>query len=147
MIHRLGIDAQASSIILGNVKCYGTEHRGGNFVNNFMVGTVVPIMQFANSDIEDLKIDEDESVVEKPVPVQPPVAPPQRQPSIHDDPAIVQAVMSTTKKDLSTSNQLVNDLQQLNLSDEQQQQQSRNVPKTEGIRMIEKLLISILLFD
>ena len=141
-LHRLdffvGIDAQSSSIILGNVKCYGTEHRGGNFVDHFMIGTVVPIMQFANSDIEDLKIVEDETpVMEKAstyaAPVQPPVVtPPQRQPSIHDDPAIVRAVVSSTKKDLTTSNQLVNDLEQLNFSN----QQSRNPPKTEGISMM-----------
>lgn len=105
------------------------ENRGGNFVNNLMVGTVVPIMQFANSDIEDLKIVEEEPPVEKPtVPVQPtpPPPPPQRQPSIHDDPAIVQAVVSSSKKDFSSSHPLADDLQRLKLSNEQ----STNVPKT-----------------
>lgn len=106
-------------------------------MNNLMIGTVVPIMQFANSDIEDLKIVQEEPPSEKPtkssIPVQPsPPAPPQRQPSIHDDPAIVQAVVSSSKKDFSTSHRLADGLQQLHLSNEQ----SKNVPKTTGISMI-----------
>jgi hypothetical protein len=103
-----------------------------------MVGTIVPIMQFANSDIEDLKIVEGEpttaetpSTYSQPILTSPPppqpVAP-QRQPSIHDDPAIVSAVISSTKKDLSMTNRLVHDLQHMNLSDEQ----SKKLPKTEG---------------
>ncbi|CAF1303221.1 unnamed protein product [Rotaria sordida] len=130
----IGIDAQASSILLGNVQCFGTENRGGNFSNNQMAGTIVPIMQFANSDIEDLKIVEDEKMIENqsqqqqhssysmPILSSPPVrAPPplQKQPSIHDDPAIVSAVISTSNKDLSMSNRLMQSLHQLNLSDEQ----------------------------
>ncbi len=133
-----GIDAQASSIILGNVKCYGTENRGGNFSNNSMIGTIVPIMQFANSDIEDLKIVEEEPIIEnpstysKPVLTSPPAPPaaPKKQPSIHDDPAIVSAVVSSTNKDSSMSNRLIHDLQHLNLSDEK----SKKLPKTEGNR-------------
>jgi hypothetical protein len=138
-----GIDAQASSIVLGNVKCFGTENRGGNFSNSPIVGTIVPIMQFANSDIEDLKIVTEDQIIENPSPQQqssrpmpvlsspPPPPPPalKKQSSIHDDPAIVSAVMSSTNKDVSMSNRLVHDLQRLNLSDEQ----SRKLPKTEGM--------------
>ena len=130
---RAGIDAQASSILLGNVKCFGTENRGGNFLNNQMVGTTVPIMQFANSDIEDLNIVGDEQPTE-PLPVQQPaaqqpsysaptiVSPPKqptlpKQSSIHDDPAIVSAIVSSSNKDLSASNRLIHGLQQMNLSD------------------------------
>ncbi len=98
-------------------------------------------MQFANSDIEDLKIvDEDHPVENLPSsysrsalsspPPPPPPAPPQKQPSIHDDPAIVSAVVSSTNKDLSMSSRLVHDLQHLNLSDEQ----SKKLPKAEGKR-------------
>ncbi|CAF4939316.1 unnamed protein product, partial [Rotaria socialis] len=88
----IGIDSQASSILLGNVKCFGTENRIGNFSNNQVVGSLVPIMQFANSDIEDLKIVEEEKTGESNQ--SPPL---QKQPSIHDDPAIVSAVVSKTK--------------------------------------------------
>jgi hypothetical protein len=105
------------------------------------VGTIVPIMQFANSDIEDLKIVEEEPIIEnpstysKPVLTSPPPraqpAAPQKQSSIHDDPAIVSAVVSSTNKDLSMSNRLIHDLQHLNLSDEQ----SKKLPKTEGSRI------------
>ncbi|CAF0842648.1 unnamed protein product [Adineta ricciae] len=129
----IGIDAQASSILLGNVKCFGTENRGGNFLNNQMVGTTVPIMQFANSDIEDLNIVGDEQPTET-LPVQQPaaqqpsysaptiVSPPKqpalpKQSSIHDDPAIVSAIVSSSNKDLSASNRLIHGLQQMNLSD------------------------------
>ena len=55
MFSSTGIDAQVSSIVLGNVKCFGTENRGGNFSTKQMAGTIVPVMQFANSDIEDFK--------------------------------------------------------------------------------------------
>ena len=102
-----------------------------------MVGTIVPIMQFANSDIEDLKIVEEESTVENPStysqPSQPQPVAPQRQPSIHDDPAIVSAVVSSTKKDLPMSNRLVHDLQQLNLSDEQSKKFSKNEGKRSSV--------------
>ncbi|CAF4964464.1 unnamed protein product, partial [Rotaria sp. Silwood1] len=125
----IGIDAQASSILLGNVKCFGTENRAGNFSNNQIAGTLVPIMQFANSDIEDLKIVDDEQIVDgqpkqqqqqqqqqssypmsvlSSPPIPPP--PPQKQSSIHDDPAIVSAVISTSNKDLPISSRLVHDL-------------------------------------
>ena len=114
-------------------------------MNNLMVGTVVPIMQFANSDIEDLKIVGEEPPIENPtkssIPVQPsPPAPPQRQPSIHDDPAIVQAVVSSSKKDFSTSHRLADDLQKLNLSNEQ----SKNVPKPAGISIILHLRLAFI---
>jgi len=139
----IGIDAQASSIILGNVKCFGTENRGGNFSNSPMVGTLVPIMHFANSDIEDLKIVDEDQILENsskqqssyPMPVlsSPPLPPPppQKKLSIHDDPAIVSAVVSSANKDLSMSNRLVHDLQHLNLSDEQ----SKKIPKPEESRI------------
>jgi hypothetical protein len=99
-----------------------------------MAGTIVPVMQFANSDIEDLKIVDEEQTTEKSsysMPVlssPPPPAPPKKQSSIHDDPAIVSAVVSTANKDLSMSSRLMHDLQHLNLSDEQ----SKKLPKTEG---------------
>jgi hypothetical protein len=139
----LGIDAQAASILLGNVKCFGTENRGGNFFNNQMVGTVVPIMQFANSDIEDLKIVDEEPPTESsskqqppsssmPVVSSPPAPTPKQQPSIHDDPAIVSAVVSSTNKDLPSSNRILHDLQHLNLSDDR----STKLLKPEGERMV-----------
>jgi len=101
-----------------------------------MVGTIVPIMQFANSDIEDLNIVDKDQPTEKashsmPVlssPPPPPPPPPQKQLSIHDDPAIVSAVISTESKDSSMSSRLLYDLQHLNLSDEQ----SKKLPKPEG---------------
>lgn len=85
-------------------------------------------MQFANSDIEDLKIVEEEQTQDS-MPVLPTPAPaPQKQLSIHDDPAIVSAVVSSTNKDSSMSSRLIHDLQSLNLSDGQ----SKKLPKTEG---------------
>jgi hypothetical protein len=62
------------------------------------------------------------------MPVLSSAPPPKKQPSIHDDPAIVSAVVSTTNKDLTMSGRLIHDLQHLNLSDEQ----SKKLPKTEG---------------
>ncbi len=102
-----------------------------------MVGTIVPVMQFANSDIEDLKIVDEEQTTMT-VQSSPP-APPKKQSSIHDDPAIVSAVVSTTHKDLSMSSRLVHDLQHLNLSDEQ----SKKLPKTDG--KIDKEIFSYLI--
>ncbi|CAF2585093.1 unnamed protein product [Rotaria sp. Silwood2] len=140
----IGIDSQASSILLGNVQCFGTENRGGNFSNNQIAGTIVPIMQFANSDIEDLKIVDEEQTVESQqqksssysMPIlssPPPPPPPQKQSSIHDDPAVVSAVISSTSnKDLSISNRLAHDLHRLNLSDDQH---SKNLSKTEESRL------------
>ena len=122
------------------MKCFGTENRGGNFSNNQIAGTVVPIMQFANSDIEDLKIVDDDQMIENlsqqqssypTIATQLPAtvpSPPQKRPPIHDDPAIVSAVISTSNKDLSKSSRLEHDFHHLNLSDEQ----SKNIPKTEG---------------
>lgn len=83
----IGIDTQASSIVLGNVKCHGTENRIGNFLNQSLIGTIVPLMQFANSDIEDLKIVENETTTDAVTQPKPS--------SIHDDPAIVSAVISS----------------------------------------------------
>ena len=91
----IGIDTQASSIVLGNVKCHGTENRIGNFLNQSLIGTIIPLMQFANSDIEDLKIVEDEPVAD--------VATKPKSSSIHDDPAIVSAVMSSQEPQTSWS--------------------------------------------
>ncbi|CAF1491741.1 unnamed protein product [Adineta steineri] len=142
----IGIDAQASSILLGNVKCFGTENRGGSFSNNQMPGTTVPIMQFANSDIEDLKIvDEEQQAAENssqkqqqqqslhsmPVLSSPPASMPKKQSSIHDDPAIVSAVVSSSNKDLSNSNRLLHDLHHLGISDDH----SKKLPKTEESRL------------
>ena len=42
------------------MKSFGTENRAGHSTNAQPVGTTLPIMQFANSDIEDLKIVEEE---------------------------------------------------------------------------------------
>jgi hypothetical protein len=97
-------------------------------------------MQFANSDIEDLKIVEGEQTVENPPqqstsnpmsvlssPPPPPVLS-KKQSSIHDDPAILSAVVSTSNKDSSMSRRLAHDLHHLNLSDEQ----SKKLPKKEG---------------
>ena len=86
-------------------------------------------MQFANSDIEDLKIVDEESTAatsqqqsySKPAVASPPLPPPTEQPaSIHDDPAIVSAVVSSANKDNpSISNRLLYNLQHLNLNDGQ----------------------------
>jgi hypothetical protein len=132
----LGIDAQTSSIVLGNAKCFGTENRSGHSTNGHKPGTILPITQFANSDIEDLKIVDEEQTPETPqqksypMPVTSP--PSSQQPSIHDDPAIVSAVMSSSKKDntsnASMSSRLIHNLQHMTLSDEQ----SKTLPKKEG---------------
>jgi hypothetical protein len=130
----LGIDAQTSSIVLGNIKCFGTENRSGHLTNGHMPGTILPIMQFANSDIEDLKIVDEEQAPEpsqqqsyQMSAVSSPPLP--KQPSIHDDPAIVSAVVSSTNKDNtsnpSISDRLIHNLQHMKLSDEQSKNESR----------------------
>ncbi|CAF3321081.1 unnamed protein product [Rotaria socialis] len=134
----IGIDAQTSSILLGNVKCFGTENRAGPLTNANVTNTILPIMQFANSDIEDLKIVDEEQTPESPQ--QKPslvaatsstlVPTASQQSSIHDDPAILSAVVSSTYKDnasnSSISSRLTQNLQQMTLSDEKQKLQAKN---------------------
>jgi len=133
----IGIDAQTSSILLGSVRCFGTESRPGNFVASQIAGTVVPVMQFANSDIEDLKIVDDEStldlsvqnqqkqsmpmVASQPPPPPPPTVAP---PSIHDDPAIVSAVISSSDSTqrlppAKKNNDVLHSFHQMNLNEHQ----------------------------
>lgn len=130
-----GIDAQTSSIVLGNVKSFGTENRAGNSTNGLTAGATLPIMQFANSDIEDLKIVDGEqsgatsgTAPQKPSfsmsAVSPAAAVSSAQSaSIHDDPAIVSAVMSSANKESTSNgsipNRLLHNLQQMTLSDGQ----------------------------
>jgi len=109
-----------------------------------MAGTILPIMQFANSDIEDLKIVDEEQTPETsqqqtysmPVVSSPPS---RQQPSIHDDPAIVSAVISSANKDntsnASISSRLIHNLQHMTLSDEQ----SKTLKKNEGKNFIKTL--------
>lgn len=95
-----GIDTKTSSVLLGNVKCFGTENRPGHLTNANMISTIIPIMQFANSDIEDLKVvDDDQQIETPPPPPQQHRSPMPTQSSIHDDPAIVSAVVSSTFND------------------------------------------------
>lgn len=97
-------------------------------------------MQFANSDIEDLKIvDEEQSSGSGTaqqqssfsMPVVSPPAPPVPAVSIHDDPAIVSAVVSSTNKDNtsngSASNRLLHNLQHMTLSDESSKKEGKHV--------------------
>ncbi|CAF0876323.1 unnamed protein product [Adineta steineri] len=131
----IGIDSQTSSIVLGNVRCFGIENRSGHLTNGHKPGTILPIMQFANSDIEDLKIVDEEQQTPG-TPQQPsfsmPVAssPSSQQASIHDDPAIVSAVMSSSNKvdtsNSSISNRLIHNLQHMTLSDEQSKSLSKH---------------------
>jgi len=141
LFFNLGIDAQTSSIVLGNVKCFGTENRPGHSTNGHKAGTILPITQFANSDIEDLKIVEEEQTPETPQQQSyqmPAVSSPpsSKQPSIHDDPAIVSAVISSGNKDntsnASISSRLMHNLQHMTLSDEQ----SKTLSKNEGKHLI-----------
>lgn len=133
-----GIDAQTSSIVLGNVKCFGTENRSGHLTNGHMAGTTLPIMQFANSDIEDLKIVDEEQASETSqqqqqsqpsfsmpvVPSSPSLS--SQQPSIHDDPAIVSAVVSSANKDNSSiSSRLIHNLQHMTLSDDKSKSEGK----------------------
>ena len=108
------------------MKCYGTENRLGNLSNgSSATDSIVPIMQFANSDIEDLKIVDEEStagdnstkaVSNNSVTTG---SAPVKQTSIHDDPAIVSAVVSSSNKETSSvPNRLIRDLNHLNLFDE-----------------------------
>ena len=94
-------------------------------------------MQLANSDIEDLKIVDEEQTPETsqqqsyPMPV---ISPSSKQPSIHDDPAILSAVVSSSNKDntsnSSISSRLMHNLQHMTLSDEK----SKILPKNEGTK-------------
>ena len=140
-----GIDAQTSSIILGNVKSFGTENRAAHSTNGHMAGAVLPIMQFANSDIEDLKIVDEEQQAGAPATAQQqqsysmplvssPPPPPAPAASIHDDPAIVSAVMSSTNKDNtsngSASNRLIHSLQHMTLSEEPSKKEGKHFQQT-----------------
>lgn len=72
-------------------------------------------MQFANSDIEDLKIVDEENSGSSASSSAPAAS--AKQSSIHDDPAIVSAVVSgAAKKEMSLTSRLVEDLQHLALS-------------------------------
>ena len=66
--------------------------------------------------------------------------PSQKQLSIHDDPAIVSAVVSSSNKDLSISDRLINDLHHLNLSDKQ----SKGLSKTEGKILVYLIGINVI---
>lgn len=124
----IGIDSQTSSIVLGNCRSFGTENRSATSSNSgHATGTVLPIVQFANSDIEDLKIVDEEQTSE-PTAQQPSfsmTAPAPSRVSIHDDPAIVSAVVSSANKDHNntlnggmSSNRLIQNLQHMTLNDE-----------------------------
>lgn len=137
----IGIDAQTSSIVLANVKCIGTENRSGHLTNGHVVGATSAIMQFANSDIEDLKIVDEEQAPETPkqksYPMPPVSSPPSsQQPSIHDDPAIVSAVVSSSNKDntstSSISNRLIHNLQHMTLSDEHSKNEESRIRSNSG---------------
>jgi hypothetical protein len=118
-----------------------------------MAGTILPIMQFANSDIEDLKIVDEEQTSEtskqqsysKPVVSSPPSS---QQPSIHDDPAIVSAVISSASKDhpsnSSISSRLIHNLQQMTLSDEQSKNEGKH---NHQIKQRHSLLSIVLLLE
>lgn len=85
-------------------------------------------MQFANSDIEDLKIVDEEASGVAATASAPTPAAPVKTSSIHDDPAIVSAVMSSSasnKESSSSSNRLVDDLQKLTLSHEQSKKEGK----------------------
>ncbi|CAF1411700.1 unnamed protein product [Rotaria sp. Silwood1] len=137
----IGIDSQTSSILLGNVKCFGTENRSGHLTNTHMTDTILPIMQFANSDIEDLKIvDEDQTAEIQqqqscPMPGASSTLPSSQPPSIHDDPAIVSAVISSSYKDNASnstvSSRLMHSFHHMTLSDEK----STTQPKAEESRI------------
>lgn len=139
---RSGIDQTTSSILLGTVTCFGTEDRPGNIITNQMVGTIVPIMQFANSEIADLQIVDDEYLAkelakkqnQRSVPVTP-VAPTFVQPSIHDDPAIVSAVVNSASKQESSSinsnlsTQMMTAFNQMTLNDGNSKVEGKNREK------------------
>ncbi|CAF0891778.1 unnamed protein product [Adineta ricciae] len=127
----IGIDAQSSSIVLGSAKCYGTENRAGHVTNGHTPGTVLPIVHFANSDIDDLKIVDEESTPETlQGQSQSMSTASTQQASIHDDPAIVSAVVGASNKvnpsNLSVSNRLIHNLQHMNLSDKPSTTLSKN---------------------
>lgn len=116
----IGIDTQTSSVLLGDVKCFGTENRSSSLATAHKAGTVLPIMQFANSDIEDLKIVDESQSGDTPQQQTCPV-PSTATSSVHDDPAILSAVVSSSYQAISSNqaetNQLMKDLQQMSLSD------------------------------
>lgn len=126
----LGIDAQTSSIVLGNVKCIGTENRPGQITNGHKPGSVLPIVQFANSDIDDLKIVDEEQTPDTPQQQQQShsvSALASQQASLHDDPAIVSAVVGSSNA--SASNRLIQNLQHMSLSDERADASPQNEGK------------------
>lgn len=97
-------------------------------------------MQFANSDIEDLKIIDEESSTGAPGTAQQQAsfsmskvsssAGPLSSASIHDDPAIVSAVMSSANKESTSNgslpNRLLHNIQQLKLSDGQSKKEGKH---------------------
>lgn len=139
-----GIDAQSSSIVLGNVKCYGTENRLGSISNGPLAGSVVPIMQFNNSDIEDLKIVDEEGATDasqnkNPTTTTTSAPSIEKSSSIHDDPAIVSAVISSsTKENSGTTNRLIDGLHKLHLGDDSKKEGSSEIRNyDESVRFFE----------
>ncbi|CAF5182286.1 unnamed protein product, partial [Rotaria magnacalcarata] len=52
----IGVDKKNELTVLGNVECFGTENRVENVTTSNTTATVIPIMQFANSDIQVLNV-------------------------------------------------------------------------------------------
>ncbi|CAF0820522.1 unnamed protein product [Didymodactylos carnosus] len=82
----VGIDADSSAVLLGSVKCYGSE--GGPQTTN---PTYFPVMSFKNADIEDLKIGDNDAKLQQQTQEHQSLPSP-TVPSIHDDPAVLSVV-------------------------------------------------------
>ncbi|CAF5226420.1 unnamed protein product, partial [Rotaria magnacalcarata] len=76
-----GADKKNELTVLGNVKCFGTENRVENVTTSNTTATVIPIMPFANSDIQVLNVVHEHPAVKSlgNIPVQSSSSPPHKK--------------------------------------------------------------------
>ncbi|CAF1649544.1 unnamed protein product [Rotaria magnacalcarata] len=80
----IGADKKNELTVLGNVKCFGTENRVENVTTSNTTATVIPIMQFANSDIQVLNVVHEHPAVKSlgNIPVQSSSSPPHKKKTV-----------------------------------------------------------------
>ncbi|CAM4822464.1 unnamed protein product [Rotaria magnacalcarata] len=91
----IGVDKKNELTVLGNVECFGTENRVENVTTSNMTATVVPIMQFANSDIQVLNVVHEHPAVKSlgNTPVKSSSSSHKKESLIHDDPAAISMLL------------------------------------------------------
>ncbi|CAF4434715.1 unnamed protein product, partial [Rotaria magnacalcarata] len=96
------VDKKNELTVLGNVECFGTENRVENVTTSNMTATVVPIMQFANSDIQVLNVVHEHPAVKSlgNTPVKSSSSSHKKESLIHDDPAAISMLLRSSNEKL-----------------------------------------------